>query len=294
MYSGDINFYPTTTVRGAAMKLPDKIRWLALDSTNGDIAIPDPEIEYKKIISAIRETAKNGGHVLIPSFALGRGPDVGIRLGREFQNDDYLKIFMGGLIRSTTEACHCSHWESDIPFSAEGRENDFYLKKENIEWIWPDPKRLTMVTGKIPGIFVVPSGMLQGGLSLILLRVIAKNPKNLIIFPGFQAEETNGRKLFKLKEGEDFSIRYPNGTEKSIKILSKIMKAGLSGHSGGDQNAIWVGNMIPHDSQSLDLAIMVHGDQKGQSGLQKKLLALPNRPKKVLVGVNNNPIPLYA
>lgn len=294
MYSGDINFYPTTTVKGAARKLPDEIRWLALDSTNGDITIPDPEIEYQKVIGAIRQTTRNGGHVLIPSFALGRGPDVGIRLGREFQNDDYLKIFMGGLIRSTTEACHCSHWESDIPFSGEGIGNYFHLRNENIDWIWPNPRQLAGATGKTPGIFVVPSGMLQGGLSLILLRVIAQNPKNLIIFPGFQAEETNGRKLFNLQEGNDFSIRYPDGTKKSIKVLAKTIKAGLSGHSGGDQNATWVENMIPRDGQSLDSAILVHGDKKGQSGLQQKLLALPNKPKEVLVGINNCPIPLYA
>lgn len=294
LYSGDINFSDTATVRGAQKNISDKIRWLAIESTNGDLALPDPKTEFQKMKKDSLEITGNGGHIMIPSFALGRGPDIGIGLGREL-DPEKIQLFMGGLIKKTAHACHHSHWESDIPFAGETDDFGFHLEKENIRWIHAKSDQLIRaLNGRRPSIFVVPHGMIQAGISLALFRTIAQNPKNAIFFPGFQAEETNGRRLLNLKTGEEFTVKYPTGIKKSVRVLARVNKYQISGHADGFQLADWVQNMDPHDGQSLDITLLVHGDQKGQVGLYQKLQKIPKRPKEILIGTNNRLIPLYS
>lgn len=292
LYSGDIQFYDTTLVRGASRKFPDKVRWLAMDSTNGNLVLPDPESEIQRMEKDALEIVRGGGHVLGPGFSLGRGQDVCIRLGRDFGRPPAFNLFAGGLIEKTSDACHHSHWESDLPLNGAVDELGFHLEKENVRWVTGReiPERLK----EKPGIFIVTPGMIQAGLSLEIFLRIAEDPKGAIFFFGFQAEESNGRSILNLESGKELSLNLPDGTKKLIKILAQIKRYSISGHADGPQSTSWVQNMEQYGGEPINLAILVHGHRRGQYELRQKLLALPNRPKKVLVGVNNKPIPLYA
>lgn len=297
LYSGDINFYDTTTVRGASRKFPGKVRWLAMDSTNGDLTLPDPKDEKKRLANDLREIIKGGGHAILPAIA-SRGEDIGIYLGRELKEEllnGLAELFMGGLMQSTTRICHHTHWESDIPFAGEGEKHSFNLRKENIQWLTPYLTHLDKIRkNKIPAIVVASNGMLQTRYSRYFAYYWGSDPKNAIFLINYQAEETQGRRILKLKNGEDFTISADNGEKLTIPLLAQIKKYGFSGHADQPQLTSWVQSMDPHDSQSLDLAILVHGDRKGQYYLSEKLRLLPNRPKEIRIGINNRVIPLYA
>ena len=75
---------------------------LLVESTYGSRSdsIPSYKESYAKMVSIINETLKGGGHVLIPSFAVGRAQEVLLAL------DDYMrsgiispvKIYVDGMI----------------------------------------------------------------------------------------------------------------------------------------------------------------------------------------------------
>ena len=193
-YSGDINFRNTTTVRGASMKLEDKVRWLLIESTNGNDTNPDPEEVMKKLIVRTVEIARNGGNILIPAFAVGRCPDVGIRLGRELMKYG-IQDWSGGLFRKVAEVCSSTRWESDIRYESStvnrGRRSSYELTKENIYWVHRyNYSEIAMGKGKV---VVIPHGMLEAGYSQDFCADWADNPNNAIFLVGYQAEGTCGR-----------------------------------------------------------------------------------------------------
>jgi predicted metal-dependent RNase len=75
-----------------------------------------------------------------------------------------------------------------------------------------------------PSIIVTTSGMLSGGPVLSYLPKLANNPKNTIIFVGYQAEGTNGEKI--LSGAKTISI---DGQE--IELNMRIERVRLSGHA---------------------------------------------------------------
>lgn len=293
--SGDISFYDTTTVQGASLKLEDQIRWLSVESTNGGGKLLPPEAVLKKLVNDVIRVLNRGGNVLIPAFAVGRGPDIGIHLSRILAKYR-IPVYSGGLLRKATETC-CNHaWESDLPIRGDYHKDHedkpvFNLYEENIRWV--NAKNVDWIAGGKGKVVVVPSGMLEAGYSQGFLSAWADKPENAIYIVGYQAEGTTGRQLLECQPGDQLPIYFPvSGESESVRVLAEIKKYPLSGHADGEQLTNWIGNMKPFDGKSLDKVIMVHGDQKGQAGLQEKLLALPDRPKEVLVGVNNQVIPL--
>ncbi len=289
-YSGDINFRNTTTVRGASMKLEDKVRWLLIESTNGNDTNPDPEEVMKKLIVRTVEIARNGGNILIPAFAVGRCPDVGIRLGRELMKYG-IQVWSGGLFRKVAEVCSSTRWESDIRYESStvnrGRRSSYELTKENIYWVHRyNYSEIAMGKGKV---VVIPHGMLEAGYSQDFCADWADNPNNAIFLVGYQAEGTCGRELGSHKESVTITSPMSGHTE-TVRIKAKVESYRISGHADGNQLASWVHQMGTHDGKSIDKLILVHGDKEGQEGLGARLIALPNRPKEILVGVNNQNI----
>lgn len=296
--SGDISFANTTTVLGASKRLEDKVRWLSLESTNGDISLPEPEIVMAELIQDVIRVIRKGGNVLIPAFAQGRGPDVAIRLGRELR-ELKIPIWSGGLLRGVTEACSRSQWLSDIKYSGEyyknsQGENTFSLEPENIQWVnMMNCVKISSRNKRVGNVVVIPNGMLEAGYSQFFFSVWAGEEKNAILLPGYQAEETYGRALISIKRGDLLSLTSPiTGKSADITVRAEVKQYKLSGHADGKQLAGWVGNMGTHSSQKLDKVILVHGDESGQIGLRNRLNALPNCPTEITVGTNGKVITL--
>jgi len=100
LFSGDICMRKTRVLDPCARGL--SARTLIMENTYGgrkDI-IPSHKESYSRMIKIINETIDKGGHVIIPSFAVGRAQEVLLAL------DDYMrsgalpqtKIFIDGMI----------------------------------------------------------------------------------------------------------------------------------------------------------------------------------------------------
>lgn len=296
--SGDISFNDTTTVRGALKKLADKVRWLSIETTNGDITLPDPKVVSAEMLADVLRVVKSGGNVVIPGFSQGRGPDTAIWLGRELRSLG-IPVYSGGLLRKVVEAYSKTKWESDIPF-CHGHHYDyqkkpvFNLYPENIRWInLKNCAAIASRKGRMGSVIVAPNGMLEAGYAQYFFAAWAGDEKNLIGLPGFQAEGTGGRELLNVRRGDSVSVTFPmTGETMDVTVRAEVKQYRFSGHADGDQLASWASNMGTHSGQSLDKVIMVHGEKDGQDGFRKKLSALPNQPKEILDGTNGRIIQL--
>lgn len=122
LHVGDFNHQHTPTTRGA--RLPDSRQpprrgelttiqadVVVTESTYGDRNVPSRETMGLELAREVDQTVRSGGHVLIPSFALGRAQDVVHTLEQMMARGLCLKvpIRLDGMAREATrihERCH--------------------------------------------------------------------------------------------------------------------------------------------------------------------------------------------
>jgi metallo-beta-lactamase family protein len=162
--------------------------WLVTESTYGNRAHPesDPKDELARIVA---ETAARGGTVLIPSFAVGRAQTLMYLLhelkaaGRIPGLPIYLDSPMASrateIFRRHPEAHRLSEAECDAAF---GR----VVAVESVA----ESKEVDAM--RYPRIVISASGMATGGRVLHHLKAMAPDPRNTVVFAGFQAAGTRG------------------------------------------------------------------------------------------------------
>lgn len=224
VFSGDICMRKTRVLDPAVRTFTAST--LIMESTYGgktDI-IPSYRESYQKMITIIRETLDKGGHVIIPSFAVGRAQEVLLAL------DDYMrsgaipptKIFIDGMITKAMKIYrHNAYYANDDIKKRILMSEDDPFKSPNFHS--PRSKERDDVL-KEPSIIVTTSGMLTGGPVLFYLDKLGSDPRNTMIFVGYQAEGTPGSKV--INGGKSLVVR-----DKEIRLGLRVESVRLSGHA---------------------------------------------------------------
>ena len=248
------------------MPLPDIVKEadvLFIESTYGDRnhrGVEESDEEFKKVIL---DTFNNEGNVIIPSFAIERTQELLFLLKQMYKNGELpvCKVFLDSpmAIRATeiykryheelSESCQ-EHLEGD------GSVFDFpYLhytpKREESMKINSEESRCIIIAG---------AGMCTGGRILQHFKHRLWNGKNALVFVGYQAEGTLGRRLV---DGEDKIKIY--GEEIIVKAKVHTIN-GFSAHA--DQNGLieWMGKF-----DKLDKIFLIHGERDKQEIFQEEI-----------------------
>ena len=186
LFSGDIGRPNDIVMRPP--KLIEAADYLVVESTYGDRR-HDPADPRLKLAEIINRTAGRGGVVIIPAFAVGRAqtllyyinllkteksiPDLPVFLNSPMAVD-VTQLFRNhlGEHRLTPEQCDAMCTTAHIVNSAE------------------ESKSLNDKRG--PMIIIAASGMATGGRVVHHLKSFAPDPRNTILFSGFQAGGTRG------------------------------------------------------------------------------------------------------
>jgi Cft2 family RNA processing exonuclease len=120
-HTGDVSNVATPVVDPAYM--PKEILQtdaVVSESTYGDTLLPSRKEQVRTFVTAIGETLRGGGRVLIPSFALGRAQEVSQILLTSMASGlmPSAPIYLDGLTRSVTEA-----YEGLLPLLPEALRN---------------------------------------------------------------------------------------------------------------------------------------------------------------------------
>ncbi|MEM3372625.1 MAG: MBL fold metallo-hydrolase RNA specificity domain-containing protein [Candidatus Anstonellales archaeon] len=228
LYTGDFNITLSRILNSCERNI--NVENLIIETTYGgkeDIFPSQKEI-VNNFVKSLNETLTNNGVVIIPAFAVGRAQEILILLNDLIKAKKILEcnIYLDGMLKKALKIY---------------RQNVIYAKKEiqlRILLNDDDPfkskffkvsKKKDKSDVKGPCIIVTTSGMVSGGPIINYLKKFGKDANNKIIFIGYQAEGTNGRKIL---NGERV-IEFEN---EKIEINAKIEQHRFSGHS--DRNGL--------------------------------------------------------
>jgi len=265
-FTGDIK-YERTFLFDPAFNGFSRLEALVIESTYGGMNDMQPsrrEAE-KNLKEEIERTIKKGGKVIIPAFAVGRSQEVMIALeGMQLE----VPVYLDGMIWEAT-AVHTAYPEylnRNLKNSIFQGENpflsDIFVQVDDAE------KRKEVIEDKEPSIILSTSGMLNGGPVLEYLKGLSRDEKNTLIFVGYQAEGTLGRRI---QKGWNEIQLSSEGKMENIKIGMEIKTIdGFSGHSDRNQLLEYVKRIRPLPSK----VICMHGENNKcmalASGIHKK------------------------
>jgi KH/beta-lactamase-domain protein len=258
VYTGDIKFDKTRLFSPAVYSFP-RAETVIIESTYGgsqDI-MPRREDSEEEFIRTVLQTVERGGKVLVPAFSVGRSQEIMVILD-EYTRRGVIRdvpVYLDGMIWEAT-TIHTAYPEylskelRELIFKEETNPltSDLFIKVKN-----PD-EREQVIEGP-PCVIVSTSGMMTGGPVMEYFKKFAPDPKNTLVFVGYQSEGSLGRRIQKgwkeipvVEEGKIKEIR----VEMEVKTIE-----GFSGHSDRNQLLNYLRRITPKPTR----VICVHGEE---------------------------------
>jgi predicted metal-dependent RNase len=118
------------------------------------------------------------------------------------------------------------------------------------------PKNRQEIVDGDPCVILAPSGMLSGGPSVEYLKLMAGDPRNTLIFVGYQSALSLGRRI--QNGGREIPMLGESGKLETLKINMRVETVeGFSGHSDRNQLINFIRNIRPRPERIF----MLHGDE---------------------------------
>jgi len=258
-FSGDFKYEKTRLFDPAVNQFP-RIETMVMESTYGGMHDMQPsrreaEIDLQNIA---RRTLQRGGKVLIPTFAVGRSQEVMIVIEEAIRKGiiDNVPVYLDGMIWEAT-AIHTTYPEylnvelQDMIFH---RGQNPFLSPSFVQ-VDSQQKRQSILADPAPCIVLATSGMMNGGPVMEYFKQYGADKRNTLIFVGYQAEGTMGRRIQKGWTEIPMSIE---GRTDVMKVEMEVATVdGFSGHSDRRQLMEWVKRMDPRPER----IITNHGDE---------------------------------
>ena len=253
VFSGDIG--RTNDLLLYSPQKPKKADVLFIESTYGGRFHPDEVEAIPHIEKLVNDTINRGGSLFVPSFSVERAQLMMLIFWRLLKENRIPKVQMimdSPMGANVLELFHRTRdWHK-----LEEHECDEMCSFFTVVSSYRETMELR--TDSKPKIVIAGSGMLTGGRMLNYLETQAQNPNNTLLFIGYQAEGTRGRKLL---EGE-----------KELKVYGKWVPfhmevaeiEGLSAHADHKELIGWM-SKIKNQPERI---FIVHGEKDSAEALQ--------------------------
>ncbi|RLF36166.1 MAG: beta-CASP ribonuclease aCPSF1 [Thermoplasmata archaeon] len=269
-FTGDIKYERTWLFNPAVNHFP-RVEAIVIESTYGgrDDYQPSRREATERIKDIAQQCLKKKGKLLIPVFAVGRSQEVMIVLENLMKNKEIpeVPVYLDGMIWEAT-AIHTAYpdYLNDklrrqiFQMGENPLLSDIFKRVDSVD------TRQKILEDKDPCIVLATSGMMNGGPVMEYFKEWASNEKNTIVFVGYQAEGTLGRKIQRGSSEIPLNI---SGNIVSLKIKMNVETCdGFSGHSDRRQLITFINNMSPRperiifnhgeESKCVDISSVVH------------------------------------
>ncbi|MEE8486808.1 MAG: MBL fold metallo-hydrolase [Gemmatimonadota bacterium] len=262
VFSGDIGRTGLPILRDPVM--PSGADVVIMESTYGG-RVHAPASEAKEALRVCAErVCREGGYLIIPAFSLGRTQEVVYRLNQLWEAGDLPRIPVwvdSPLAVRVTDVFnrHRECWDAEMLESIRNDHDSDPLGFETLTYVRNVEESKALNDRKGPGVIISASGMCEAGRILHHLRNHATNPASTILFVGYQAEHTLGRKILDGKNpvriyGED------------VEILAQAERAdSYSAHAGRNELLNWADGV--RQKGSVEHWFLVHGEHDAQKAL---------------------------
>jgi len=236
---------------------------LVLESTYGDRThtASDPKSELEKIVN---QTARLGGVVVIPAFAIGRAQML-LYFLRELQEEKripVLPVFLDSPMAINAVPFYCRHTEDhDLDMVALTRQEGCPILLPNLKMARTREESKALNGLHVPAIILSAAGMATGGRVVHHLRNRLPDPKSSVVFVGYQAQGTRGRIL---QDGARQVTIY--GQEVAVRARIHTL-SGLSAHADLEETIGWLGGF----ERPPAMTYLVHGEPDASAALSRAL-----------------------
>ena len=254
LFSGDLGRSNMPILRDPEPPQPCDV--LILESTYGDrLHEVDRELMKQKALDLLTHAKTHKSKIIVPAFAVGRTQDLVMRI-KELVSEgrlDPIPIYIDSPLASrVTEVFRrhpeCYDEETTKTFTSSG---DLFASRY-IHFVSSPEESIRLNKKKGPCVIISASGMCEGGRVVHHLKHAIQDEANVIVFVGFQAEHTLGRKLV---EGWDVVPIFGVPTPRRAQIVTFN---GLSAHADRNDLLAYVRAINPLPAK----VFIVHGEEK--------------------------------
>ncbi|MCD9029029.1 MBL fold metallo-hydrolase [Luteimonas sp. BDR2-5] len=255
VFSGDLGRYDD-----AVMHDPEPVPeadYVVIESTYGNRRhVPaDPVAALGEVIE---RTVRRGGTVVIPAFAVGRA--------QALIHDLWLLRRRGGLRNVPV------YLDSPMATSANGllhrypdehrlAEADYRAACDAVSYVRDVEESKLLSANPYPKVIISASGMATGGRVLHHIAAFAPDHRNTLLFSGFQAAGTRGRKLL---DGARETKIYGQWVPVNAELAELPM---LSAHADSDELMRWLSGFRRRPQR----VFIVHGEPDAAEALRERI-----------------------
>jgi metallo-beta-lactamase family protein len=255
VFSGDLGRYDDAT-----MVDPVPVEWtdyLLVESTYGNRR-HDGRDPSETLLKIVGETIGRGGTVVIPAFAVGRAQTL-MFCFHKLKAAGHLSavpIFLDSPMAQDVSDVFCRDTKDQRLAADECRQTCAVARfVRSVE----DSKALT--ANPMPKVIISASGMATGGRVLHHLKQYAPDPRNTILFAGFQAGGTRGAAMLAGAESVKIHGRYVP-VHAQVKLLDS-----LSAHADADEILRWLHGF----RVSPRMTFVTHGEPAASDALRHRI-----------------------
>jgi len=255
VFSGDLGRYDDPVMVDPISV--ERADYLLVESTYGDRRHDkrDPADALAEIVGG---TIARGGTVIIPAFAVGRVQTLlfhfhQLKLKGSLSN---VPVFLDSPMAEDASEIFCRDTEDLKLSEAECRRACAVAHyTRDVE----ESKALT--ANPVPKVIISASGMATGGRVLHHLKRYAPDPKNTILFAGFQAGGTRGAAMLSGVESVKIHGEY-------VPVRAQVRNLDmLSAHADADEIMRWLGGF----KAAPRMTFVIHGEASASDALHHRI-----------------------
>ncbi|TWX65291.1 MBL fold metallo-hydrolase [Colwellia demingiae] len=256
-FSGDVG-RPDDIIMYPPKPLP-ALDLLLLESTYGN-RLHDKEDAFEQLAEIVNSTAKKGGVLLIPSFAVGRTEAVQHMLATLMKKEliPKLPVYLDSPMAINVFNIYCEH------FDLNRLSNEQCLEMCNVATFTrtvDESKALSELI--MPHIIIAGSGMATGGRILHHLKRLLDDYRTTVLFTGYLSGGTRGAKMLAGKDNVKI-----HGKWLPVKARVEVLH-GLSGHGDYEDITQWLQISKLHPKTKV---LLVHGEPEASESMRDHLM----------------------
>jgi metallo-beta-lactamase family protein len=224
---------------------------LLVESTYGD-RLHDPDDRGAYLETIISDVVTRGGKLIIPAFAIGRVEEIiyWIKRLEEEQRIPVLPVYVDSPMAARALQFYTQHADELDPDVNAGMTGVCRFCTTRMTTVSSVQQSMELVASRRPSIVIASSGMATGGRVLHHLAAALPNPRNTVLFAGYQAAGTRGRALVD-------GARQVRIHGRDIPVAAKIdIVNSMSAHADAGEIGRWLSGF----SAPPRMTYLVHGE----------------------------------
>ena len=261
-FSGDIGRKGLPILKDP--EIPHGADFVIMESTYGD-RLHEPASAAKGYLrECASSTAEKGGVLLVPAFALGRTQEVVYRLNQLWEEGALppIDVYVDSpLAVNVTEVFgrHPECWDEEMIETTRNDRDGDALGFRRLRYVQSVEESKSLNSKPGPMVIISASGMCEGGRVLHHLSNNLDKPSTAVLFVGFQAANTLGRKILEGRSPVPIL-----GT--MVEVNARVERAdSYSAHADRNELIAWAESA--RETGNIQKYFLVHGEPESADSL---------------------------